>query len=103
MCIEGYCLRTIPTRSDEILKMSSLVVIVSVIHDEETGRHFVYALFSSTQMMEEELRTLPPGIDGNHTGTLTICFRQCSVPNVVGNIKFWGGNGYSVADRKSVV
>lgn len=43
--------------------------------------------------------TLPPGIDGNRAGTLTISFRQCSVPNVVAHIKFWGGIGCSVAPR----
>eukprot|EP00985_Skeletonema_marinoi_P027130 scaffold21777_cov134-Skeletonema_marinoi.AAC.1 len=54
------------------------------------------------QMAEEELRTLPPGIDGNHTGTLTICFRQCSVPDVVAHIKFWGDVGCDVYPNKSI-
>jgi len=53
-------------------------------------------------MAEEELRTLPPGIDGNHTGTLTICFRQCSVPGVVAHIKFWGDVGCDVYPNKSI-
>eukprot|EP00986_Skeletonema_menzelii_P003616 scaffold1134_cov147-Skeletonema_menzelii.AAC.5 len=55
-------------------------------------------------MGEEELRlrTLPPGIDGNHTGTLTICFQQCSVPNSVAAIQFWGGVEFNVAPDASI-
>ncbi len=56
-------------------------------------------------MVEEELCTLPPGIDGTHAGALTISFRQCSVPNVVAHIKFWGGIGVNVSpvgERSSI-
>jgi len=52
--------------------------------------------------MEEEQRTLPPGIDGNHTGTLRICFKHCSVPNSFARIQFWGGVGYDVYPNKSI-
>ena len=53
-------------------------------------------------MMEEELRTLPPGINGNQAGTLMITFRQCSVPNVVAHIKFWGDVGCNVCPSSSI-
>jgi hypothetical protein len=52
--------------------------------------------------MDEEQRTLPPGIDGNHTGTLKLKFMHCSVPNSFARVHFWGGVGYDVYPNKSI-